>query len=69
VDDICDRIEAILRGEYSNVQIDVTPIPPWYGSTASSACDKWLDMWIRMKASQPHNEWFYLSNAIGWASR
>jgi hypothetical protein len=67
-EDIPARIEAILRGEHK-AALEATPIPPWYGQTAVDACNKWLDMWERSRATQPQDESFYQSNAIGWASR
>ncbi len=68
-DDVRDRIEAILSGEHKVAVLEATPIPPWFGQTAVDACNKWLDMWERMHATQPQDDPFYQSNAIGWASR
>lgn len=69
-----DRAERILRGEditLAAAAIEAGTIPSYYGAdaTAADVCTEWLRMWDRMKATRPGDEWFYLSNAIGWASR
>ena len=76
LDEALDRAERVLRGEdISNeaaaAAIVAGTIPAYYGpdATAESVSKSWLAMWDRMKGSRPGDEWFYLSNAIGWAAR
>jgi len=69
-----ERAERLVRGERIEEEAEVLAagtIPSYYGAgaTAADVASEWLRMWDRMKSSRPADEWFYLSNAIGWASR
>lgn len=73
--EILARIDRLVAGKDA-IETDEPPIldagkiPYWYGvQTADEVCTVWLRMWDGVKARYPRDEAFYLSNAIGWASR
>lgn len=65
------KIDRLLRGEnIAQAAVDAAVIPSYYGTQETAGvCDAWLRMWQRMAPIAPQDEGFYLSNAIGWASR
>ena len=69
---ILDRINRYSRGGLDE-PVTTQPagtIPTYYGvDTGPEVAAIWLRMWDGMKTVRPTDEWFYLGNAIGWASR
>lgn len=66
--------QAAADAEETGVVVDVVAgqIPAYYGAeaTSSDVCDAWLLMASRChRFPPPQDPWFYLANAIGWASR
>jgi len=54
------------------VEVQAGQIPAYYGAdaTSSDVCQAWLYMAERCaNFPPPQDPWFYLANAIGWASR